>query len=50
MDEFSLCHKLSDVEEAAPRTVPELDSMIECMIVNGMEVESAELAAIRAYL
>ncbi len=50
MEECSLCHDLSDVEEAPPLTAPELDSVIERMIVNGMELKSAELAAIRAYL
>lgn len=49
-EECSLCHDLSDVDDAPPKTLEEVDEVIARMVENGLEVEASDLELIKAHL
>lgn len=49
-DECSLCHELSDIDANPPRTVEDIDPLIQRMIENDMEVAPEDLKLIKWYL
>ena len=49
-DECSLCHEISDVDDAPPTSRKEVSEMLVRMIDNGLDLEKDALAQIRWYL
>lgn len=49
-DECSLCHELADIDANPPRTIADIDPLIERMIANDMEVAPEDLELIKWYL